>query len=126
MLRFCDTDANGHVNNAAFAMFCESGRVNALRVVLQPTCGTDTFFSIAKLTIEYRAELHHPGRVRCGTWFARLGTSSVDFAQALLDDHGRLAATSHAVTVLMDASTRRPRPLPPETRAAVEAMLRGD
>lgn len=124
VLRFCDTDANGHVNNAAFAMFCESGRVNALLAVLGPSCGPGTFFSIAKLVIEYRAELHYPGRVRCGTWIDRLGTTSVGFAQALLDGAGRLAATSHAVTVLMDGATRRPRPLPPETRAAVEAVLR--
>ncbi len=124
MLRFCDTDANGHVNNAAFAMFCESGRVNALRSVLGETCGADTFFSVATLTIHYRAELHYPGRVRSGTWLARLGTSSVTFAQVLLDDGGRLAATSEAVAVLMDTATRRPRAFPPASRAVVEAMLR--
>jgi acyl-CoA thioesterase FadM len=25
-LRFCDTDAAGHVNNAVYAMMCEAGR----------------------------------------------------------------------------------------------------
>jgi acyl-CoA thioester hydrolase len=124
VLRFCDTDANGHVNNAAFAMFCESGRVNALTSVLGPTLGPDTFFAIARLVIEYRAELHYPGRVRCGTWISRLGSSSVSFSQVLLGPDGRLAATSDAVTVLMDGESRRPKPLPAATRTDVEALLR--
>ncbi len=29
-IRYCDTDRQGHVNNSAFAMFCETGRVNFL------------------------------------------------------------------------------------------------
>ena len=124
MLRFCDTDLNGHVNNAVFSAFCESGRVNALRTILDPTREPATFFVIARLTIEFRAELHYPGRVRCGTWLDAIGRSSVGFAQALLAGDGRIAGLSHAVTVLMDGPTRRPRPLGEATRAAVEAMLR--
>lgn len=124
VLRFSDTDQNGHVNNAAFAVFCESGRVGFLHDVLRPIREAGGFFVIARLTIEFRAELHYPGRVRCGTWVSALGRSSVTFRQALLDDSGTLVATSDAVTVGMSGETRRPIPIDGRTRATVEAMIR--
>lgn len=124
VLRFGDTDANGHINNAVFAVFCESGRVNILRDKLRAVQEAGGFFSIARLVIEFRAELHYPGRVRCGTWVSAMGRTSVTFGQVLLDGSGRLAGTSEAVTVAMDGTTRRPMPLAPETRALIEPMIR--
>lgn len=124
VLRFGDTDANGHINNAAFAVFCESGRVDMLHDIVRPVRASGGFFVVAKLTIEFRAELHYPGRVRCGTWIAALGRSSLTFSQALLDGSGRLVATAEAVTVAMDGASRRPTPLDAATRAAVEPLLR--
>ncbi len=124
VLRFCDTDANGHVNNAAFAVFCESGRVNFLHGILRPVREAGGYFVIATLTIAFRGELMYPGRVRCGTWLSRVGRTSVVFAQVLLDDDGRLVGTSEAVTVAMDGATRRPMPLDAATRAIVDPLVR--
>ena len=125
VLRFCDTDANGHINNAAFAVFCESGRVAYLNGIITPTRVEEGFFVIARLTIDFRAELHYPGRVRCGTWLGSLGRTSVVFRQVILDEAGGLAATSEAVTVAMDGATRRPAVLGPATRAALEPRVIG-
>ena len=124
VLRFGDTDANGHVNNAAFAVFCESGRVNILHTRLRAVQEAGGFFAIARLVIEFRAELRYPGRVRCGTWVSAIGRTSVGFAQVLLDDDGRLAATSEAVTVALDGATRRPMPLGAETLREIGPLLR--
>ena len=38
VLRFADTDANGHVNNTLFSVLCESGRVNMFRTRSIPRC----------------------------------------------------------------------------------------
>ena len=124
VLRFSDTDQNGHVNNATFAVFCESGRVNLLHHRLKPTRPGDAYFVLARVVIDFKAELHYPGRVRIATWIPRIGRTSVAFGQALFGPDGRLAATAEAVTVSMDGRTRRPLPLADETRAAVEAVLR--
>ena len=124
VIRFSDTDMNGHVNNAAFAVFCESGRVNLLRSKLGPTREAGRYFVIAKVAIEFRAELLFPGRVRIATWIRSVGRTSVGFGQALFDDTGRLAATSEAVTVSMDGATRRPVALGDETRRVGNELLR--
>ena len=126
ILRFGDTDANGHINNAAFAVFCESGRVNLLHGVLGPAREPGQYFVVAKLTITFRAELHYPGRVRCGSWLRALGRSSLAFGQVLLDDQDRLAATAESVTVLMDAATRRSTPVGVRMRDVIAPLLKPD
>lgn len=126
VLRFGDTDLNGHINNGAFSVLCESGRVNYLRKVLRPTRPPGSYTVLAKVTIEFRAELNYPGRVRSATWIRHVGRSSVAFGQALFDETGELVATSQAVTVAMDGATRRPMPLDAATRAAADGMLRAD
>ena len=124
VIRFSDTDQNGHVNNATFAVFCESGRVNYLRSVLGPAREPGGYFVVATLTIAFRAELHYPGRVRSGTWLRSVGRTSIGFGQVLLDEAGRLVATSEAVTVSMDATTRRPSPIAGRMRDLALARLR--
>lgn len=126
LLRFRDTDANGHVNNAVFATFCESGRVHHLHGVLKARGIPGIFFVVARLAIDFRAELYYPGRVRCGTWVPVLGRSSIAYRQALLDESGTVFATSDATVVHMDLATRRPTPIGDELRARIEPMVRPD
>ena len=124
VLRFGDTDMNGHVNNAVFAVLAESGRVNLFRTRLGEDETGDGYFVIARLTIEFKAELHYPGRVRTGTWIRHLGRTSLGLAQVIVTEEGRLAATSEAVCVAMSRATRRPAPLSDERRRLATELLR--
>lgn len=124
VLRFRDTDANGHVNNSVFSVFCESGRVNFLHHVLETRGLPGIFFVVARLTIDFRAELHYPGRVRCGTWMPTVGRSSMVYRQALLDDGGQLVGNSEAIVVHMDQMSRKPTPIGDDLRGRIEPMLR--
>lgn len=126
VLRFGDTDSNGHINNSIFSVLAESGRVNLFRTRFADTRGGDGYFVIAKLTIEYRSELHYPGRVLSGTWVRRIGRSSIHLAQVLLAEGERLAATAEAVCVSMSRATRRPAPFTDEARLAADLILRED
>jgi len=122
VLRFADTDANGHVNNTTFSVLCESGRVHWLAVRINPTLLVNLLFVIARLAIDFRAELRYPGAARTGTWASRIGRSSLVFEQIILSD-GRVAATSEAVCVLMDAASRRSAAFPDEMRRTIEALI---
>jgi acyl-CoA thioester hydrolase len=120
-LRFADTDRNGHITNSVFAVCCQNARMELLcdprRVPIPP----DTQFVVARLLLEFRAEMHWPGTVEVGTRFDRIGRSSVTLDQALFvgDD---CVATCHSVVVLIDASARRSTCLPAETVSALRAM----
>lgn len=123
VLRFGDTDAIGHVNNSVFSVLCESGRVALFRTRIDPTLPKGRYFVIARLEIDFLAELHYPGRVRTGTWLTRLGRSSIALEQAILSGDTP-AARAKAVCVLMDRPTRRPTPFGEETRRLAETMVR--
>jgi acyl-CoA thioester hydrolase len=82
-LRYADTDRQGHISNAVFAVCSQNARMELLcdqgRVPLPP----NTQFVIVKLVLEFRAEMHWPGTVEIGTRVARIGSSSVVLEQAL-------------------------------------------
>lgn len=122
VLRYADTDANGHINNSTFSVLCESGRVHLFTQELYPTLPPGMFFVIARLAIDFRAELHYPGQVRTGTWITRIGRSSLGLAQAIVAD-GRVAGEAECVCVLIDERTRRATPFSHETKVAAERLL---
>ncbi|NNM70987.1 acyl-CoA thioesterase [Enterovirga sp. DB1703] len=117
---------NGHVNNAVFAAMAESGRVNLFRTRLGDDERGETFWVIAKLTIEFKSELYYPGRVRTGTWIRHLGRSSLGLAQIIERDDGGVAATAEAVCVQMSRATRRPEPFSDARRRLANELLRSD
>ena len=112
IIRFGDVDRQGHVNNAVFSTYFETGRVviiwdedNGLQVP-----GATSV--LARIEIDFLKELHWPGTVEIGTAVAEIGRSSYMFVQAIYCA-GVCAATARVTMVLIDSVTRRARPLPP-------------
>jgi acyl-CoA thioester hydrolase len=110
-LRYGDTDRQGHVNNAVFATFCETGRVTFLYDPEDPFAPPGTEFVVVRLTLDFRAELHYPGQVDIGTRLLSLGRSSFHVGQGIFKD-ATCHATAESVMVLLDQKTRRAVPLP--------------
>lgn len=121
-LRYADTDRQGHVNNAAFATFLETGRVELLYASEAPLAEPGAAWVIARLVLDFRGEIRWPGMVRIGTGVARIGTSSVTLQQGLFQD-GACVATAETVIVQMDESTRGSRPLSETTRTRLGLAL---
>ena len=124
IIRFADLDPANHVNNVAYAQYFESGRVafwhDAGRHLVVPgTTGV-----IAKLVIDYRAQMDFPGEVEVGTRVLSLGRSSTRLGQGLFRD-GVCVATSVSVGVLVDKDTARSTPMPDALRQAVLALSEG-
>lgn len=80
-VRYSDTDRQGHVNNAAFASYLETGRVEILYDPRHPLTGTGCAFVIARLELDYLGEITWPGEIRVGTRVEKLGRSSVTFGR---------------------------------------------
>jgi acyl-CoA thioester hydrolase len=122
IIRYADTDRQGHVNNAVFATFLESGRVSLLYDPARPLAPPGAAFVIARLALEFRSEIRWPGEVMIGTRVLRLGHSSVTLGQGLFVN-GTCAAAAETVIVLMDEATRKSRPLPEPARIALGALM---
>ena len=115
-LRYSDTDRQGHVNNAVFSTFLETGRVEFLYNHSSPLTAVDTSFVIANLSLNYFAEINWPGRVDIGTGVTKVGNSSVSFYQGLFQD-GRCVATAETVIVHIHNQSKKSHPLSDEAKA---------
>jgi acyl-CoA thioester hydrolase len=120
-LRFADTDRLGHITNTVFAVCCQNARMELLCDPRRVPIPRNTHFVIAKLMLEFQAEMHWPGTVEIGTRVERVGRSSVTLAQALFVNQA-CVAIADSVVALMEMTTRRPAPLPEETKEALRAM----
>ena len=104
-VRYSDTDRQGHVNNAVFATFFETGRVEMLYHPSNKLLSEDCSFVVAKSTIELLSEIHWPGQVEIGTGVVRIGNSSLVIA-ANLYQNGQLVACSETIVVQVNNQTK--------------------
>lgn len=121
ILRFRDTDLNGHINNGAIGALFEAGRGELLTEIAGPPQARAVAIALARVEIDYLRELHYPGRVRIGTFVARIGGSSFALQQGLFAGEACHAAAL-SVMVVLDRETRRATALPPALRAALERL----
>jgi acyl-CoA thioester hydrolase len=120
-LRYGDTDRQGHINNAVFATLFETGRVAVFHDPARPLLAPGRSFVIARITIDYKAEVFWPGTVEIGTAVKAIGNSSVTFFQALFQAR-KCVATAESVVVQVDAATRRSAPLDEAAKARLGTM----
>lgn len=124
-LRYGDTDRQGHVNNAVFVTFCETGRVHIMRTLTAEAMALVTppfSMVIARLSIDYRKEIFWPGTVEIGTGIKAIGRSSVTYVQGLFQN-GVCVATAESVVVLVDGNTGRSAPMDEDSKAKLRHFL---
>jgi len=121
LIRYGDIDRQGHVNNAVFSTYFETGRV---AIIHHPTEGLQAEGAtsvLARIEIDYLRELYWPGTVEIGTGVGGYGRSSYVFVQAIYHA-GQCAAFARSTLVLIDRQTRKARPLPEELVERLERL----
>jgi acyl-CoA thioester hydrolase len=122
IIRFADMDRQGHVNNAVYPTYFETGRVPA---IYDPDKGLQVegcTTVLARIEIDFLKELRWPGTVEIGTGIGEIGRSSYVFAQAIFHE-GTCAARARSTMVLIDRATRKARPLPDDLIERLTRML---
>ncbi len=124
--RWSDNDVYGHVNNVIYFSYFDTvvnqylieqraldiHRGNVIGLVVENTC-------------RYFQSLTFPDRVYAGLQVQRLGTSSVIYRIGLFsNEQAAPAAQGRFVHVYVDRESRKPVPLPPALRAALEPLVR--
>ncbi|MCV9935096.1 acyl-CoA thioesterase [Boseaceae bacterium BT-24-1] len=121
-LRYGDTDRQGHINNAVFSTFLETGRVELIYDRARQLVGPGTSFVIARLEMDFLSELLWPGDVEIGTRVASVGRSSVRLEQAIFQGE-RCVASGITVMVQMDEATRKSLPFSDAVRERLLALM---
>jgi acyl-CoA thioester hydrolase len=118
IVRFADLDPQGHVNNAVFSTYFETGRVAMFR---NPDLGigvANATFVLVRQEIDFMRELHWPSEVVIGSALVKVGRTSFTLLHAVFEGEA-CAAAGRATMVMLDAATRRPKPL---TAAAIARL----
>jgi len=121
-VRYGDMDRQGHVNNAVYPTYFETGRVERIYDpdygFLVEGCTT----VIARIEIDFLKELRWPGTIEIGTAIAEIRRSSYVFSQAIFSK-GECAARARSTMVLIDLATRKARPLPDDLIQRLNRIL---
>ena len=113
VVRFGDLDPQGHVNQAIFATYFETGRVTMFRTPDLSIGAPGKTFVMVRQEIDYLKELRWPGTLDIGTAIAAFGRSSFTVTQVVFRD-GECAAVGRSTMVCIGLETRRPEALPEE------------
>ena len=123
--RWMDNDVYGHVNNVVYYSYfdtvvnqylIESG---VLVIESSPVIGL-----VVETQCRYFAPITFPDVVHAGLRVANLGNSSVRYEVGLFRNQETTAsAQGHFVHVYVDRASRRPTPLAPAMRAALEKIM---
>lgn len=109
-IRYADMDRQGHVNNALFSTFIETGRIEILRDQKLNHLISQSEFVIAHLSMHFIEEIEWPGTVEIGTAILSLGNSSLKLIQSIYQNN-RLKATAESVIVQVDVLSKKSKPL---------------
>jgi acyl-CoA thioester hydrolase len=117
-VRFRDTDLLGHINNAVYATYFESGRMEYWAQLTGKYSFENWPFILARSEIDFLAEAHAGEALTLGVRVARIGHKSFDFEYLLVRDNDDTAvARGRSVQVMYDYEGRQTRPVSDETRA---------
>ena len=117
-VRFGDTDALGHVNNASIASYAELGRLDFLHVL----GGSVRSLILASLYIDFRRQINLFDAVRVESSVARIGSSSMTLKQTIYAND-EFAADVQSVVVFFDYAAQKARPLTAEMREQLAPYL---
>lgn len=109
-IRYADTDRQGHVNNAVFSTFFETGRAEMVYDEETSIVEDRTSFVIASMKVDYMNEIKWPGQVNIGTCVTKIGNSSIHLYQQLFYNE-EIVARAETVIVQVDDATAKSKPL---------------
>lgn len=122
-LRYGDTDRQGHINNAVFGTFLETGRCELLENGFGASWRkAGSSIVIVRQELDFIAEILWPGRVEIGTAVLKLGNSSIRLEQAVFQGE-TLVAKAETVLVHLGLD-KRPAPLPDAARTVLTRLTR--
>ena len=119
-VRFADSDALGHINNATFATYAELARLEFLSTLGESV----QQLILANLVIDFRRQVLVTDAVYVDSWVEKLGNTSMSIAHTIFAN-GERAADIKSVVVYFDYASSKAMSLTQAMRERLALYLRG-
>jgi acyl-CoA thioester hydrolase len=120
-IRFRDTDAMGHVNNAVYLTYLEIARTAYWERVFSIAAYNEVDFVVARVEIDFLHMLFIQDPTTVWIRVNEIGEKSFRFAYEIVTPNG-VAARAETIQVMFDYAAQRSKPLADRQRALILAF----
>ncbi len=120
--RFAETDALGHINNTVLPVWFEDSRTPIFELFCPGMDTNDWHLIIAKIDVEFLAEIYFGKLVEIRTYMIKIGNSSMVVGHEAWQE-GIMVAKGSAVMVHFDHTAKASKPIPKDVREILEKHM---
>ncbi|MHA6691384.1 acyl-CoA thioesterase [Devosia sp. A449] len=120
--RVSETDGAGHINNVTSAIWFEAGRREIFRAITPEMSFERWALALVSMEIRYKRQIYLASDVRVLTWVRRLGRSSFQVNEVIMQDDC-ISSAGRCTYVHMDYAANKATPIPEEVRLRLEPFL---
>lgn len=123
-VRFCETDALGHINNTSYFIYMEEARVQFFESIGFIMNAKNWQFIMASASCDFLDQAHFNDELLITTSVTHLGTKSFHMEQLMTNAiTGRAVAKGKSVIVTYDFPEQKSIPIPVHIRAELEKHM---
>jgi acyl-CoA thioester hydrolase len=124
-VRFCETDAAGHVNNISYFIYIEEARTKFIQAIGFGREERENLgFIIASAKCDFIAQAYAYQTLKVATHVSRIGEKSFTLRHTIkAADTGAMVATGSAVIACFNFQNQRSVTIPLQLRSALEQYL---
>lgn len=124
-VRYCETDAGGHVNNTSYFIYLEEARTKFFATIgLSPQEREDLNFIVAHAECNFIAQAYAGQTLKLTTTISKIGTKSFTMAHDIIEvASGTLIAQGSAVVVCFNYKEQKSIDIPGKLRSILESNV---
>jgi acyl-CoA thioester hydrolase len=123
-IRFCETDALGHVSNTSYFIYLEEARIRMFEELGYGSDIKNWRFIVASAKCDFVNQAFFGQRLKIETNVAKIGNKSFQFVHRILDEKtGTLIALGESTIVYFNFQTQKSEPIPDDLRKQLERYL---
>ncbi|MGO4273618.1 acyl-CoA thioesterase [Paenibacillus sp. TAF58] len=125
-VRFCETDANGHLSHLSSVIYMEQARceyMNGLGLFFANSDGAlaDKTFFLVSQSVEYKSQAYFNDELDIYLKVSRIGTSSIETQYAIVKrENQQVVSLATSTGVYVDVHTQKGTPLPEDLVSRIE------
>ncbi|MFB5166015.1 acyl-CoA thioesterase [Geobacillus sp. NFOSA3] len=120
-IRFCETDALGHVSNTSYFIYLEEARIRMFEELGYGSDIKEWRFILASTKCDFINQAFFGQRLKIETNVSKIGNKSFQLVHRILDEKtGTLIALGESTVVYFNFETQKSEPIPDDLRKQLE------